>query len=367
MRGTVYGHATGGGSGSGKLRPVLGMVAFSIGLSLPFFLLALFPRFLETLPRSGEWLARVEVVMGFGVLAAMLKYLYNVDEVLHIELLTRERFLAVWVVLLAMTGLYSLVYLRLPGISSDVEVSTARLLIGILCVASGLSLIPGMFGARLGEIETYVPPPESSLFGGAGSGDSRQLSWLENDLDGAFAKAREKNEKVLVDFTGDACTNRKWMKANMFTRPEISSVMKNMVLVELYTDRSDAAAQTFQKLEEDQFKTVAIPYYVLYDSNRNVLSTFPDRTTDSKKYLSFLNTPDRSSGMWGAQGIPDSGHSRSGARLSSSVQGRPIAKPNECYLQTFSSLRRCPNPTRPIPFDSLRAECNDRLRSSALI
>jgi thiol:disulfide interchange protein DsbD len=296
----------------GKLRPVLGMVVFSSGLSLPFFLLALFPRFLEKLPRSGEWLARVKVVMGFGVLAAMLKYLYNVDEVLHIGLLTRERFLAVWVVLLAMTGFYLLGCLRLPGIASDSEVGRARLLIGMLAVASGLSLIPGMFGTRLGEIETYIPPPESNLFGAAGSGDSSQLSWLENDLDGAFANARAKNEKVLVDFTGDACTNCKWMKANMFTRPEISSVMKRMVLVELYTDRSDAAARSFQKLEEDQFKTVAIPYYVLYDSNRNVLSTFPDRTTDPKKYLGFLNTPAPSSRVWG---------SRDAGQRASSVRG----------------------------------------------
>ena len=274
----------------GKTRPVLGMVVFSAGLSLPFFLLALFPKYLAKLPRSGEWLSRVKVVMGFLVLAAMLKYLYNVDEVLHAGILTRERFLAAWVVLLAMTGLYLLGYLRLPGISPDSELGTARLLVGMIAVAAGLSLIPGMFGARLGDLEAYIPPPQSGFFG-AGSGDNTQLAWLENDLDGAFTRAKSENRKVLVDFTGDACTNCKWMKANMFTRPEINSVMKDMVLVELYTDRSDDAAQKFQKLEEDQFHTVAIPYYVLYDANRNVLATFADRTSDSKKYLSFLNAP----------------------------------------------------------------------------
>ena len=82
--------------GDNKLRPVLGMVVFASGLALPFFLLALFPKYLEKLPRSGEWLSRVKVVMGFFVLAAMLKYLYSLDAVLQIGFLTRERFLAAW-------------------------------------------------------------------------------------------------------------------------------------------------------------------------------------------------------------------------------------------------------------------------------
>jgi len=274
----------------GKLRPVVGMATFAGGLSFPFFLLALFPAWLKKLPRSGEWLARVKVVMGFLVLAAMLKYLHNVDDVMHWNLLTRERFLALWVVLAVMTGLYLLGYLRLPGISQDSELGVTRLLIGMLAVASGLSLIPGMFGARLGEIEAYVPPATGNLFsGGGGTQPADQLVWMENDLDGALAKAKAENKKVLVDFTGDACTNCKWMKANMFVRPEVSSVMKNMVLVELYTDRSDALSESFQKLEAEQFQTVAIPFYVVYDSSKNVLATFPDRTDDSAKFLAFLN------------------------------------------------------------------------------
>ena len=272
-----------------KLRPVAGMATFASGLSFPFFLLALFPAWLKKLPRSGEWLARVKVVMGFLVLAAMLKYLHNVDDVLHWNFLTRERFLAAWVVLAVMTGLYLLGYLRLPGISQDAELGVSRLLFGMLAVAGGLSLIPGMFGARLGDIEAYVPPATGSLFSGASAATSDQLVWLENDLEGAFAKAKAENKKVLVDFTGDACTNCKWMKANMFIRPEIGAVMKNMVLVELYTDRSDPLSESFQKLEAEKFQTVAIPFYVVYDPARNVLATFPDRTDDSAKFLAFLN------------------------------------------------------------------------------
>jgi thiol:disulfide interchange protein len=266
--------------GPDKTRPVLGMVVFSSGLALPFFLLALFPKYLQKLPRSGEWLARVKVVMGFFVLAAMLKYLYSLDAVLQTGFLTRERFLAAWVVLFAMAGFYLLGFVRLPGISRDAELGVARLLIGTVLVVFGLSLVPGMFGSKLGEIEAYIPPA-------SGSGD---LPWIENDLQSAFAKAKAEGKTVLVNFTGYACTNCHWMKANMFTKPEVGGVMKNMVLVDLYTDGTDAASEANQKLEESTFQTVAIPFYVLYDANQNVLATFPGLTRKPEEYLSFLNT-----------------------------------------------------------------------------
>jgi len=269
--------------GADKTRPVLGMVFFASGLALPFFLLALFPKYLQKLPRSGEWLARVKVVMGFFVLAAMLKYLYSLDAVLQTGFLTRERFLAAWVVLFAMAGFYLLGFVRLPGISRDAELGVARLLIGTVLVVFGLSLVPGMFGAKLGEIEAYIPPAP----GGTGSGD---LPWIENDLQSAFAKAKAEGKTVLVNFTGYACTNCHWMKANMFTKPEVGGVMKNMVLVDLYTDGTDAVSEANQKLEEDKFQTVAIPFYVLYDANQNVLATFPGLTRKPEEYLSFLNT-----------------------------------------------------------------------------
>jgi thiol:disulfide interchange protein DsbD len=267
----------------GALRPIVGMATFSTGLALPFFLLALFPGFLTKLPRSGEWLSRVKVVMGFLVLAAMLKYLYSLDAVLQSGFLTRERFLAAWVVLFAMAGFYLLGFVRLPGISADSELGVSRLLIGMALVIFAITLIPGMFGGRLGELESYIPPPA----GGA----SGELTWVENDLDGAFAQAKAAGNKyVLVNFTGYACTNCHWMKANMFTKPEIASVMKNMVLVDLYTDGTDAPSAANQKLEEDKFKTVAIPFYVLYDPDRNVVATFPGLTRNPTEYLTFLNT-----------------------------------------------------------------------------
>jgi thiol:disulfide interchange protein len=275
----------------GKLRPALGMAFFAGGLSLPFFLLALFPAWLGRLPRSGEWLARVKVVMGFLVLTFMLKYIYSLDAVLQTNLLTRERFLAFAVVLLAMAGFYLLGFVRLPGVSAHDELGVPRLLIGMLFVAAGLSLVPGMFGARLGEIEAFIPPPSSDSVSGGSARE--ELAWLKNDLPGALAKARAENKRVLADFTGYACTNCKWMKRNMFTRPEIEAVVKDMVLVELYTDGTDAASQANQKLEEEKFQTVAIPFYVVYDANENALATFADKTNDSQQYLAFLNAKPR--------------------------------------------------------------------------
>jgi len=299
----------------GALRPIVGMATFSTGLALPFFLLALFPGFLTKLPRSGEWLSRVKVVMGFLVLAAMLKYLYSLDAVLQSGFLTRERFLAAWVVLFAMAGFYLLGFVRLPGISADSELGVSRLLIGMALVIFAITLIPGMFGGRLGELESYIPPPA----GGA----SGELAWVENDLDGAFAQAKAGGNKyVLVNFTGYACTNCHWMKANMFTKPEIASVMKNMVLVDLYTDGTDAASAANQKLEEDKFKTVAIPFYVLYDSDRNVVATFPGLTRNPAEYLAFLNT--KSTATTAAAAAPTGGSGLDGLPFHT-LEGAPIS------------------------------------------
>jgi thiol:disulfide interchange protein DsbD len=114
--------------------------------------------------------------------------------------------------------------------------------------------------------------------------------WLKNDLAAALDQARREKKLVLVNFTGYACTNCHWMKANMFTRPEIAGVMRNMVLVDLYTDGNDAASQANQALENGEFHTIAIPFYVIYSPEKKVIATFPSLTRDPAKYLAFLNT-----------------------------------------------------------------------------
>ena len=273
----------------GGARPLLGMLVFATGLALPFFLLAIFPQYMKKLPRSGGWLARVKVVMGFIVLAVMFKYLAAIDQVMQWNTITRERFLALWVVLFAMCGLYLLGFLPLEGVKRDDKVGMGRLLTGIAFLAFAVSLIPGMFGAHVGELEAVVPPAtEKSL--AAGGTEEASLVWMKNDFEGALEKARNEKKLVLVTFTGYACTNCHWMKANMFTRPEIASVAKNLILVDLYTDGEDAASQANQALENNLFHTVAIPYYALFDAEKNVVATFPSATRDAKQYLAFLNS-----------------------------------------------------------------------------
>ncbi len=274
--GPFMGALLAGSISGGSIRPLVGMVAFATGLALPFFLLALFPSYLKRLPRSGGWLGRVKVVMGFIILAWSLKYLSSVDQVLQWNVLTRERFLAMWIVLFASAGLYLLGLLRLEGIKADDNMGLGRLLCGMAFLAFAITLAPGMAGGKLGELDAYVP-----LAGG-------NLQWMENQYRDALDRARREGKLVLVNFTGYACTNCHWMKANMFTRPEIESAMQKFVLVELYNDAGDATSDANQKLEVTKFNTVAEPYYAIMAPDENVVATFPGLTRDPAVFAAFL-------------------------------------------------------------------------------
>jgi len=268
-------------------QPVLGMLAFATGLAAPFFLLALFPSYLQRLPRSGGWMSRVKVVLGFVVLAFMLKYLVNVDQALQTRLIAREVFLAGWVVLFALPGLYLLGIIPMEGIKRDEKLSVSRTLIGAAFLIFSISLIPGLFGQKLGEeIEAITPEPAASAVVGV-AGAAPQTT-LKNDLNGALAAAREKNKLVLINFTGYACTNCHWMKRNMFTRPEIASALNNMVIVDLYTDGTDAESEKNQKFEDEKFATASIPFYVIMDADQKVIATFPELTKNPQEFLAFL-------------------------------------------------------------------------------
>jgi thiol:disulfide interchange protein DsbD len=274
------------------LQPVLGMVSFAGGLASPFFFLAAFPSYLKKLPKSGGWLARVKVVMGFILLAAMLKYASNIDQVLQLGWLTRERFLAGWFVLFSLAGLYLLGLLRLEGIEESDRLGIGRLLVASVLLIFALSLLPGMFGAPLGELDAYVPVAS----GGGGLLSNRtsstpEMVWMKNQYKEALAQARSENKLVLVTFTGYACTNCHWMKANMFPRPEIAEATKSLVLVELYTDGTDKESEENQQLQDDKFATVAIPYYAILDPDGKVVASFAKgMTKDTREFLDFLTT-----------------------------------------------------------------------------
>ncbi len=271
--------------------PVLGMLAFATGLAAPFFLLALFPSYLKKLPRSGGWMVRVKIVLGFIILAVMLKYLSNVDQVLQLHWLTRERFLAAWIVLFALPGLYLLGLLPMEGIKRDEHLGVTRMLIAAVLLIFSMSLIPGLFGARLGDLDAFIPEPgNAGLPLAATSPTSGAAGYFKNQLDAALAAARQQNKLVLVDFTGYACTNCHWMKANMFPRPEIQAALKDLIVVDLYTDGTDADSEKNQKLEDEKFGTASIPFYALMDADQNVIATFPQLTRNPQEFLAFLET-----------------------------------------------------------------------------
>ncbi|MFZ5926580.1 MAG: protein-disulfide reductase DsbD family protein [Acidobacteriota bacterium] len=270
-----------------RMQPALGMLAFSAALSAPFFLLALFPSFLKKLPKSGGWMSRLKVVLGFVILAAMLKYLSSVDQVMQWNLLTRERFLALWTVLFALPGLHLLGWLPMEGVRRDEEVKPGRLLAATLLLGFALSLLPGMFGVRLGELEAYIPAPAEGASFQTSSGASAN-KWLKNDWQAALQRARAENKRILVAFTGYACTNCHWMKANMFPRPEVAEALSRYVLIELYTDGTDPASEANQRRQEQLFQTVAIPFYAVFDADEKVIASFPGLTRNTAEFVEFL-------------------------------------------------------------------------------
>ena len=272
------------------LEPVLGMASFATGLAAPFFLLALFPSYLSKLPRSGAWMSRIKVCLGFLVLAAMLKYLSNVDAVLGWHVLTRERVLAGWVVLFALPGIYLLGWLRMEGMTKEEPVSVLRALAAAVLLIFSISLIPGLFGARLGELDAFLPESSGSLFGAATAAGGTANAAFKNDLDGALKAARADGKLVLVNFTGYACTNCHWMKANMFTRPEIQAALQHIVVVDLYTDGTDAESEKNEQFEDSHFGTASIPFYVLMDPDQQVIATFPQLTRNPREFLAFLES-----------------------------------------------------------------------------
>jgi thiol:disulfide interchange protein len=270
------------------LQPVLGMASFATGLAAPFFVLSLFPSFLNKLPKSGGWLMRVKVVLGFVVLAISVKYLSSADQILQTGWISREMFLAAWVVLFALPGLYLLGFLRLEGIKADDSLGIGRLVIASLFLIFSISLLPGLFGGSLGEIDAYIPVQAKTI--ALGGGESGAPVWMKNQYKEALAKARAENKLVFINFTGYACTNCHWMKANMFPRPEINGLLKDFVLVDLYTDGTDAESEQYQQLEEKRFGTVAIPFYAIVDPDEHTLATFPGLTRNASEFVSFLRS-----------------------------------------------------------------------------
>lgn len=268
--------------------PLIGMLAFSTVFALPFFVLALAPQLLSQLPKAGGWMNSVKVSMGFLEVAAAMKFLSNADLVWKWGIFTRDVVLAVWIAIGIVLTVYLLGKFQLAHDSRPERIGSIRMISAVISLAISFYLLTGLFGAKLGELESFLPPDlnkNSARFFGGGK---EELKWIVNDFDGAMAKARTENRRVFLDFTGYTCTNCRWMEANIFPLKEVEDEMRNFILVQLYTDGNGPVYERNQQMEQDMFGTVALPFYAVLEPTGAVVSTFPGLTRNSSEFVDFL-------------------------------------------------------------------------------
>jgi thiol:disulfide interchange protein len=264
-------------------RPLAGLVAYSATFAAPFVVLAAAPQFVSQLPRSGPWLARLKVVMGFLEIAAAVKFLSNADLVWSWGVFTRQVVLALW---LGTAGALA-IYLAVAPARGARRAAPGRLAAVAATLAVAIWLATGLTGRGLGELEAFLPP----LTGGATAARIGDLVWVVNDLDSAMGLARRAHQRVFIDFTGYTCTNCRWMEANMFPRPEIRGPLDGFVRARLYTDGQGEVYERQQRYQQDRFKTVALPLYAIVEPDQRVVATFAGLTRDPAEFLRFLRTP----------------------------------------------------------------------------
>ena len=272
--------------------PMIGMIVFSSAFASPFFLLALFPQYLASLPKSGGWLNSTKVVMGFLEMAAAFKFISNTDLVWGWGFFSHNIVLAIWAVLMVLCGVYLLGKIRFPHDSPVEFLSTGRLGISMIFLVFGLYLSSGLYGQRLhGLIYSYLPPKmNEDVSGGSASKFSYHegLTWYK-DLNQAFEASSVSSKPIFVDFTGYTCTNCRWMEVNVFIKPEVKERFEKMTLVQLYTDGGPNHKEN-QIYEIERFGTAALPYYVILSPDDEVISTFPGMTRNINDFIDFLDS-----------------------------------------------------------------------------
>ncbi|MBA2333742.1 MAG: thioredoxin family protein [Blastocatellia bacterium] len=268
--------------------PLVGMLAFSTVFALPFFVLALIPQLATQLPRAGGWMNSVKVAMGFLEVAAAMKFISNVDLVWNWGIFTRSVVLAIWIAIGIILSLYLLGKFQLSHDSKPERIGSLRLISAILSLAISFYLITGIFGAKLGELEAFLPPDLENTSGRLFGGGADELSWIVNDYDAALIKAKAENKRVFLDFTGYTCTNCRWMEANVFTKNDVEAELSKFVLVRLYTDGDGEIYEKQQQMEQDMFGTVALPYYAVMDADGKNIAAFPGLTRNVPEFVDFL-------------------------------------------------------------------------------
>ena len=238
----------------GGIAPIVGMLGFSSAIAIPFMLFAMFPGWLNTLPKSGGWMNTIKVSLGFLELAFAFKFLSNADLVLQKHWLERELFIAIWIAIFAAWALYLFGKYMLPHDYEKADkIGVGRLIMAILVSTFTFYMIPGLWGAPLKILSGLTPPSTySEIPQGIGNGgSSTSKSDLPEhahigpngiiafeDYEYGLAYAKKVNKPVLLDFTGDACANCRKMEDNVWSNPEIAKILKeDVVLISLYCDR----------------------------------------------------------------------------------------------------------------------------------
>lgn len=274
--------------------PLVGMLAFSTVFALPFFILALLPQYVSSLPRAGGWMNSVKVAMGFLEVAAAMKFISNVDLIWKWGIFTRPVVLAIWIALFGILAIYLLGKFQLPHDSKPERIGAFRLMSAVVSLAVSFFLLTGLFGAKLGELESFLPPDlENSSARTFGGKATEELKWIDNDLEKALAQAKSENKRVFIDFTGYTCTNCRWMEANVFPKKEVEAQMSEFVLARLYTDDGSENNTKQQEYQETNFQTVALPFYAILDADGATVATFPGLTRNVAEFVDFLQKSEK--------------------------------------------------------------------------
>ncbi|MEJ7624638.1 MAG: cytochrome c biogenesis protein CcdA [Pyrinomonadaceae bacterium] len=268
--------------------PFVGMLAFSTIFALPFFVLALAPQLISQLPRAGGWMNSIKVSMGFLEIAAAMKFLSNVDLIWDWQIFTRPVVLSVWIAVGILLAIYLLGKFQLFHDSKPERIGVVRLTSAIVSLAVSLYLLTGLFGEKLGTLESFLPPDLTRSTKLRSDQSNADPVWMENDYAGALARAKSQDRRVFVDFTGYTCTNCRWMEANIFVRREVEEELRKFVLVKLYTDREGQPYEGHQQLEQDLFGTVALPFYAVMEGDGTTIASFPGLTRNAPEFVDFL-------------------------------------------------------------------------------
>jgi len=319
------------------LRPTIGMLGFGLAFALPFTIFALFPSVMNKMPKSGGWLNSVKVVLGFIMLAFSLKFLMTIDSVYSFNILSRDIYLAIWIVIFTLMGLYLMGKIKFNHDSDLPYIGTFRLFLIIAVFSFVVYLIPGLFGAPLKGLSALLPSPETSKFNltmimpvntaqsspAASSVFSSELcsNPLYDDIfdmplglkgyydyEQGLKCAKEQGKPVLLDFKGHACANCKLMEAKVWSEPEILRRLRdNFVIIGLYVDDRTLLPETewitsaidgkikktIGKINEDleisKFKTNALPLYVITDHEGNPLNKPMPTNMNVEEYKKWLD------------------------------------------------------------------------------